>query len=607
MSGSTSGTSPKTNSKPSLWSRIGLRAKLFAVFGAVAATTVVASGNAWISYTGLGRTLTEVTARRVPAVTLALRLDAATANMTATAANLAAAKSDSERTESLSALDSERAQARTLTQGLAEILGSPQPVITDAATDPGRRALAAIELGIDILERNHHAIDDAVKLRLAGSQGQADASVSEPGAQELAADKAAQALLEENRKVSGSLNRAIGEIVSTAQSGVDAIENEAAAAIENGIILLPAIAAVSLGTALLAWLFVGRTIVGRITALGTSMTEIVKGNLSAPIEREGNDEISKMAEALMFFRDTTAEVEAAKKRADAEQTRAAEERRRDMIKLADDFELSVKEVVDQVAASATKMHTTARSMSGVAEETKRRSGIVATASGQATQNVETVAVAAEELAASIGEIGRQAAQSSGISSAAVHEAERANAAMSGLAERVARIGEVVRLINDIASLTNLLALNATIEAARAGEAGKGFAVVASEVKELATQTAKATEDITAQIAAIQEASQGAVEVITSITATISKINGIAGGIAAAVEEQTAATGNIARNVHQAAEGTQQVSANIGGVTEAATETGRSAQSVLSAADELSQQSGMLRVQVNTFIAEIRAG
>jgi len=266
----------------------------------------------------------------------------------------------------------------------------------------------------------------------------------------------------------------------------------------------------------------------------------------------------------------------------------------------------VKGVVDVVASASTELDATARGMTGTAEEANSRSATVASASEEASTNVQTVAGAAEELASSVQEIGRQVAQSSQIAGRAVDEATRTNQTVQSLAEAAGRIGDVVSLITDIASQTNLLALNATIEAARAGEAGKGFAVVASEVKALATQTAKATEDIGTQISSIQDVTSSAVEAIASIQSTIDEISSISTAIASAVEEQGSATQEIARNVQEAAAGTQEVSANISGVSSAVSETGSSAQEVLSAAGELSEHASQLRSEIQGFLEHMNA-
>ena len=266
----------------------------------------------------------------------------------------------------------------------------------------------------------------------------------------------------------------------------------------------------------------------------------------------------------------------------------------------------VMNVVKNVSSASTEMRATAEGMSATAEETSRQATAVAAASEQATANVQTVASAAEEMSASVGEINRQVAQSSEIANRANAEASRTNETVQGLADAASKIGEVVNLISDIAEQTNLLALNATIEAARAGEAGKGFAVVASEVKNLATQTAKATEEIAAQVTDMQSVTGDAVDAIKNIADTIGEINAIADTIATAVGEQGTATQEIAENTQQAATGTQEVSSNITGVTQAASETGSSAQEVLSAADELSKQGEQLSAEVEAFLNQVKA-
>jgi len=272
---------------------------------------------------------------------------------------------------------------------------------------------------------------------------------------------------------------------------------------------------------------------------------------------------------------------------------------------ADDFERNVSGMVQIVASASTELESSAQVMSGTADETARQASSVAGAAEQASSNVQTVAAATEELSASIHEISRQVNQSTQIAGSAVEEAERTNSIIQGLAEAAGKIGEVVKLINNIASQTNLLALNATIEAARAGEAGKGFAVVAGEVKSLANQTAKATDEISGQIMAVQNATRNAVGAIHEIGNTIGKMNEIASAIAAAVEEQGAATKEIARNVQEAAYGTGTVTQNIASVTQAAGETGHASREMLSATGELSRQAQQLSGQVHHFLSKIR--
>jgi methyl-accepting chemotaxis protein len=278
----------------------------------------------------------------------------------------------------------------------------------------------------------------------------------------------------------------------------------------------------------------------------------------------------------------------------------------DQVKLADNFEASVAKVARNIGDGAASMKTVAEAMSETASDTGKRAVAVSAATEQASANVQTVAASAEELAASVHEISRQVSESAAIAAQAAREAGATDETVAGLSEAASRIGDVVRMIGDIAGQTNLLALNATIEAARAGEAGKGFAVVASEVKNLAGQTAKATDEIAAQISAMQQATGAAVTAIRGIGGTISRMNEIAAGIAAAVEEQGAATGEIARSVQQAAAGTSEVSHNIGAVSAAIDRTGDQAAQVLGEANGLTGEASTLVSEVEKFLADIRS-
>ncbi|GIK99221.1 MAG: hypothetical protein BroJett029_34300 [Alphaproteobacteria bacterium] len=388
----------------------------------------------------------------------------------------------------------------------------------------------------------------------------------------------------------------IGEIdIAEMMAPVHAMRN-VSALIGAGILVVVA----------LVGFFAARGITGPIMAMTSAMGKLAEGDhgIEIPGTQRG-DELGVMAKAVLVFKENMIKAaELAAKDAAAQQQREARARTIDTLTV--DFDQEVGLVLKTVASAATEMQSTAASMTSTAEETSRQSTAVAAASEQASTNVQTVASAAEELSSSIAEISRQVAQSTEIAGKAVSDAERTNVQVQGLADAAQKIGEVVNLINEIASQTNLLALNATIEAARAGEAGKGFAVVAAEVKNLANETAKATEEITGQISGIQAATKEAVTAIQSIGGTISQINEIATTIASAVEEQGAATQEIARNVQQASAGTTEVSSNISGVTEAAASTGAAASQVLAAANELSQQSEMLRGKVETFLAAIKA-
>ncbi|HZR76739.1 methyl-accepting chemotaxis protein [Bradyrhizobium sp.] len=344
-----------------------------------------------------------------------------------------------------------------------------------------------------------------------------------------------------------------------------------------------------------------------IKRMTRTMSQLAGGDLSVEIEgAERGDQIGNMARAVNIFKDNAvriAEVESEKNRLAAQ---TEQDRKAGLRELAARLERAVKDIADSVKQSAQRMHDGAATMSGAAERTKSQSGTVAAASEQASANVQTVAAAAEELTASIHEIGQQAQNSATVARRAAEQASRTTATMEGLSEAADRIGEVINLINSIASQTNLLALNATIEAARAGEAGRGFAVVASEVKNLASQTARATEDIAAQISSIQGVTREAAAAIKGIESVIMEINQIASSTANAVEEQGAATAEIARNVQQAAAGTGEVSSNIAGVLEAAAETDEHARIALENSNELTGQADRLWQAVVGFVEDVKA-
>jgi len=344
--------------------------------------------------------------------------------------------------------------------------------------------------------------------------------------------------------------------------------------------------------------------VGRpLEQLNGAMAKIAQGLFNSRIVIEQDDEIGvalrnvQAMQAKLGF-DREEQKDTAK--------RVSIRRKADMVKLADDFEGAVGQIVETVSSASTQLEASAGTLTSTAERAQQLTGVVATASEEASTNVQSVASATEEMASSVNEISRQVQDSARMANEAVDQARKTNDRVSELSKAAARIGDVVELINTIAGQTNLLALNATIEAARAGEAGRGFAVVASEVKALAEQTAKATGEIGQQITGIQAATQESVNAIKEISGTIEKLSEISSTIAAAVEEQGAATQEISRNVQQAAQGTQQVSSNITDVQRGASETGSASSQVLSAAQSLSGDSNRLKLEVGKFLDSVRA-
>ena len=387
---------------------------------------------------------------------------------------------------------------------------------------------------------------------------------------------------------------------------------QTAADTENRIASTVTVQEVVTGAATLFGLIVAfviaRGIIGPLSGLTSGMRELAAGNFGVVLPGLGRkDEVGDMAQAVETFK-VKAE-EKARMEAEAKATQdqiAARQRRADMIRIADDFESAVGEIIDTVSSASNELEASAGTLTSTAERTQGLTGVVAEASAQASGNVQSVASATEELSSSVNEIGRQVQESARMAGEAVNQTRQTNDRVSELSKAASRIGDVVELINTIAGQTNLLALNATIEAARAGEAGRGFAVVASEVKALAEQTAKATGEIGQQISGIQTATQESVTAIKEISSTIQKLSEISSTIAAAVEEQGAATQEISRNVQEAARGTQGVSSNITDVQHGATETGSASSQLLAAAQSLSADSNRLRLEVGKFLSSVRA-
>lgn len=372
-------------------------------------------------------------------------------------------------------------------------------------------------------------------------------------------------------------------------------------------IMLVAIAISTVVIVVLGW-FIGGAFSAPLQKMAATMDKLAEGQLDVEIPaRNRKDEIGDMAKAVNVFKENAERTKDLEAEQVAAAERAEEEKKQAMNNMADTFEESVGAIVSQVSQSSEEMRNRSEEMSNSAEHASNQSMAVAAASDQATANVQAVSAATEELTASITEISRQVTDASSIANTAVDQANSTHNSINNLVESAQKIGEVVSLITDIAEQTNLLALNATIEAARAGEAGKGFAVVASEVKNLANQTAKATEEIGSQIGGIQTATGDAAEAVEGIAKIITNIDEITTSVAAAVEEQQMSTSEIANNVQQAAAGNQEVSENIAGVRQAAEDTGTASNAILGNATGLLEQSTTLKHEVDEFLAKVRVG
>ncbi|MEY9124997.1 methyl-accepting chemotaxis protein [Bradyrhizobium yuanmingense] len=417
-----------------------------------------------------------------------------------------------------------------------------------------------------------------------------------------------QTILDETRKLNVGLGISVQQLVDGVQKETNTSTFQARQEISLATSVMLAMGALMLvGSALFVWLYVGRNILRRIGALHQSMQLLANGDLETEIYRSKNhnDEISVMANTLQVFRESMIETRALTSEQDKDRIAKAERAARMEAKIAQ-FESTVRSALDNLAQSANSMQSTAQSMSNTADQSNALVNAVASAAEETSVNVQTVSAGTEQLSSSIQEISRQVVTSAEIAKKAVDEAGATDATVQSLADSASRISVVVDLIQTIASQTNLLALNATIEAARAGEAGRGFAVVASEVKSLASQTAKATDEIRTQIASMQDVTTCAVGAIQGIGRIIGEINDVTTTIAAAVEEQGAATREIARNIQHAAGGTSEVSSNIVGVSTASAEAGAAATEVLGASDALRREADMLRGEIDAFLNDMRA-
>jgi methyl-accepting chemotaxis protein len=481
--------------------------------------------------------------------------------------------------------------------------------LSTADADDAKLALSYAEL----------AIADS-EAEMAGS-GPADAKLKSLVAALKAGMTADGAALDEVIKVAGDL-RARQADLTRASAAIDAQVNrinqtlgtvraeqggKTAASVQQTqqTVIFSASGALILGT-VLAWL-IGASVSGPIRSMTDRMQSLAAGELEEAIPGgESRDEIGRMARAVEVFRENALAVRRMQSEASAQREATEADRMRMMAELAGRFEQGMQGVITGVGGRAAEMGRSAEELARVAERGRGLAEAVATRAEQASMNVQTVASATQELAASIREISSQVQRSVTVSSRATDETQRTSQLIHGLSSAAEKIGTIIQLIQAIASQTNLLALNATIEAARAGDAGKGFAIVASEVKNLASQTAQATEQIASQIASIQNVTGETVAAITQFGATVKEMADIATAIAAAVEEQGAATGDIARNVEEAANGTAAVTQEIGDVRAVAGETDAGAEAALAAAAALQQQAVSLKSNVDDFLHTIRS-
>lgn len=482
-------------------------------------------------------------------------------------------------------------------------------LVTDAANlPPLRDSIAGAERDVEANLKELPASDQRTKImglyaKLAALSG--DNGITAQRANELKADHDAAQVYVAALGEAARLHSAVQALVERQRVAAQTISSHAVSQIAFGRIVLVVLSLAALAAAgLIAWLYVGRSIVGRLTLLSGAMRRIANGETNFEVPVGGEDEIAAMAQALLVFRQAIEDVKAARQ-TEAEHARDAEAHREKIELATRNFEREVNDVIQALDAASQTMDRCAQIMAEAAEDNKTQARTTANASSEATTNASNVAMATEEIAQSVEEISAQARSSADIARNASTEARTIITTVERFAATVGQINSVTNFIRDVAAQTNLLALNATIEAARAGTTGRGFAVVAQEVKTLAAQTEKSTSDITQQIASIEGTTSNVVAAMKAIAITIGQLDENANDISIAVQQQDAASKEIARNANAAAERTREVSASLVQVSDAAAKTGDVAKAVLSAGAELATKSDQLRAEVERFLAQVR--
>ena len=512
--------------------------------------------------------------------------------------------------DSMQSANKIQAGADQLVSSMSEVVNAPSVKNIEELTFRFNKFAELARQNISIAEMN--STEDGrslvAKFELLAGLGEGEDNIFELRKKELEAIEKEKALLEKSAELTAAMGQNANSLVTLTEQQIASTQDRVGKTVAKTKVWLMALVALSvLGTVLIATVYVRKQIVARLRNIFDCMTSIADGDLETRIPRDGSDEITAMALAVRVFRENAKD----KIKLEAEQaemvTQTEKNRRKILDKMADDLEAGVGAVVNNLAKEAEILQNSAKELIDTSAEANKRSETITTASAEASQNVGVVAAAAEELSNSIREIAQQVTESSRVANSAVEEANRSTELVQGLSAASLKIGDVVNLITDIAEQTNLLALNATIEAARAGDAGKGFAVVASEVKNLANQTAKATEEINQQISSVQKATKQSAEAIEHIGGTIKEISNYSTSIASAVEEQGAATQEIATNIDRASSGTENVSSNIAGVSKAASRTDSSAQTILSNSKGLKEQSEKLQLEVDKFLVAVRTG